>query len=51
MSHEGFLSLKHSALDLCVRLISHIVSKVTVAQYKPVIFLFYFKEKSFSNQI
>jgi len=46
-----FFSWKHSALDLCVRFISQIVSKCTVTQYKLVIFLLYFKEELSNNQI
>lgn len=34
ISHEFILSLKHSALDLCVRFISQMVSKLKVTEFK-----------------
>lgn len=50
ISHESILSPKHSALDLCVRLISQMVSKLMVTQCNLVFFLFYLKEELCNNQ-
>lgn len=61
ISHEFILSLKHSALDLCVRFISQMVSKLKVTGCKLgswggcwlflFCFVLYFKEQLFNNQI
>lgn len=53
ISHEIILSLKHSALGLCVRFILQMVSKLTVTQWKLFLLFFFllFLNKIFSNHI